>query len=65
MQEGVVILPKSTTPSRIAGNIDICDFTLTEEEMEQMRGLDTGKGVHDPEAPGVGEMLLEKYKIQD
>lgn len=65
MQEGVVILPKSTTPSRIAGNIDIFNFALTEEEMEQMRGLDTGKGVHDPEAPGVGEMLLEKYKTHD
>lgn len=65
MQEGVVILPKSTTPSRIAGNIDMFDFALTEEEMEQMRGLDKGKGVHDPEAPGVGEMLLEKYKVHD
>ena len=63
VQEGFVILPKSTNPKRIAGNIDLFDFKLTEEEMEQMRGLDTGKGSHDPEEPGAGERLLAEYKI--
>lgn len=63
-QEGIVILPKSP-PSSIAGNIDIFDFTLTKEEMEPMRGVDTGKDGHAPETPGIGEMLLEKYKIHD
>lgn len=33
--------------------------------METIRGLDTGKGSHDPEAPGVAEMLLANYKIHD
>ena len=33
--------------------------------METIRGLDTGKGSHDPEAPGVAEMLLANYKIDD
>lgn len=28
-------------------------------------GLDTGKGDHDPEAPGVGEMLPANYKVHD
>ena len=39
---------------RLAGNISISDFELTEEEMKEMRAMDTGKGTHDPEAPGVG-----------
>ena len=60
-----IILPKSTNPDRIAGNIDIFDFELSEEEMEKMRALDTGKGSHDQEAPGVAEMLLANYKIHD
>lgn len=27
--------------------------------------LDTGKGHHDPEAPGVAEMLLQNFKVHD
>lgn len=65
VQEGLIILPKSTNPERIAGNIDIFDFELTEGEMETLRALDTGKGSHDPEAPGIAEMLLANYKIHD
>ncbi len=65
VQEGFIVLPKSTNPERIKGNIDIFDFELTTDEMEQMRTLDTGKGFHDPEAPGIGEMLLANYKVHD
>lgn len=65
VQEGFIVLPKSENPERIAGNIEIFDFELSEEEMEKMRALDTGKGGHDPEAPGVAEMLLANYKIHD
>ena len=65
VQEGFIVLPKSVNPERIAGNLDLFDFELTETEMEQMRALDTGKGTHDPEAPGVAEMLLSNYKVHD
>ena len=65
VQEGLIVLPKSTNPERIAGNIEVFDFELNEEEMERIRALDTGKGSHDPEAPGVAEMLLANYKIHD
>ena len=65
VQDGLIVLPKSTNPARIAGNLDLFDFTLTEDEMDTLRALDTGKGHHDPEAPGVAEMLLQNYKIHD
>lgn len=65
IQSGIIVLPKSTNPERIKGNLDIFDFELSENEMEQMRALDKGKGTHDPEAPGVGEMLLNNYKIHE
>lgn len=65
VQDGLIVLPKSTNPERIAGNLDIFDFALTEDEMDALRVLDTGKGHHDPEAPGVAEMLLQNYKIHD
>lgn len=65
IQSGIIVLPKSTNPERIKGNLDIFDFELAECEMEQIRALDKGKGTHDPEAPGVGEMLLNNYRIHD
>ena len=65
VQDGLIVLPKSTNPERIAGNLDIFDFALTEDEMDALRALDTGKGHHDPEAPGVAEMLLKNFKVHD
>ena len=65
IQEGFIVLPKSTNPERIKGNIDVFDFVLTAEEMKEIETLDTGKGTHDPDAPGVGENLLSRYKIHN
>ena len=45
--------------------INIGDIPMTEEEMQELRELDTGRGTHDPEAPGLGDMLLKKYRIHD
>lgn len=64
-QEGFIVLPKSTHEKRIKGNIDIFDFKLTDEEMKSMEALDTGKGHHDSDAPGVAEMLLANFKVHD
>ena len=65
LQEDLIVLPKSTNPERIAGNLDLFDFALAEDEMQRLRGLDTGKGAHDPEAPGTAEWLLENFKVHD
>lgn len=65
VQEGIIVLPKSTKPARIASNLDIFGFSLTDAEMNEVRALDTGKGHHDPDAPGIGEMLLKNYKVHD
>lgn len=65
VQEGFVVLPKSTNPQHMADNIAIFDFSLTDEDMVRIRGLDTGKGSHDPETPGMGDMLLNAYKVHE
>ncbi len=62
-QKGIVVFPKSVHEARIKSNLDIFGFELTDEEMDQIRALDKGKGMHDPDAPGVGEMLLNAYDI--
>lgn len=39
LQNGVAVIPKSVTPSRIRENIEVFDFTLTKEEMHAIDGL--------------------------
>ncbi|RGY97473.1 aldo/keto reductase [Clostridium sp. AM58-1XD] len=63
IQEGAVIFPKSVNPKRIKSNMEIFDFALTDEEMDKMRALDTGKGGHNPDAPGVAQFLMDAFDI--
>lgn len=39
-QRGVAAIPKSVTPSRIAANIDLFDFDLTNEDLNDLLALD-------------------------
>jgi 2,5-diketo-D-gluconate reductase A len=41
-QREVVVIPKSVKPERMAQNLDIFDFTLTDDQMTQIATLDTG-----------------------
>ncbi|MFC7266092.1 aldo/keto reductase [Streptomyces lutosisoli] len=52
-QRGVVAIPKSVRAERMAENIDIFDFELTDDQMAAIATLDTGTSLffdhHDPE----------------
>jgi 2,5-diketo-D-gluconate reductase A len=41
-QRGVVVIPKTVRPERMAENLDVFDFELTEDEMASIAALDTG-----------------------
>jgi 2,5-diketo-D-gluconate reductase A len=45
IQLGLVTIPRSSNPGRIAENIDIFDFELNEQEMSTISGLDRGESV--------------------
>ena len=62
-QEGIIVFPKSVHLDRIKSNREIFDFNLTATEMAQLRDLDTGKGQHDPDAPGVQARLLAAFDV--
>ncbi|WP_140917964.1 aldo/keto reductase [Limnobaculum xujianqingii] len=50
LQQDMVIIPKSVTPSRIAENVDIYDFALSEEHMTMIDGLNRDyRTGHDPD----------------
>lgn len=42
IQMGNIIFPKSTSPEHIRQNFDIFDFVLSDEDMEEIAGLDNG-----------------------
>ncbi|MGL5897029.1 aldo/keto reductase [Lactococcus lactis] len=63
IQDGIIVFPKSTNPKRIRTNMELFDFELTENEMQQMRNLDKGHGSHNPDAPGVKEFLLSAFDV--
>ena len=44
-QRGVIIIPKSTHKERMAENLNILDFSLTEDDMARIATLDTGKSL--------------------
>ena len=40
VQRGVIVIPKSVTPSRISENASLFDFNLTEAEMKEVDSFD-------------------------
>lgn len=41
LQRGIVVIPKSTHKERMAENLNVFDFTLTDADMQSIAGLDT------------------------
>ncbi|MGI6052859.1 MAG: aldo/keto reductase [Bilifractor sp.] len=65
VQRGVVIIPKSTHVERMEQNLDIWDFTLTDEEMAKIAAKDLGHSeIVDHSDPAFVSMVLG-MKIHD
>ena len=45
VQSGIIVIPKSVRVERMKENIEILDFTLSNEELEEISHLDTGHGI--------------------
>lgn len=45
IQSGVVVIPKSSHKNRMAENLNIFDFTLTNDDMKKIEALDTGESL--------------------
>ena len=57
IQRDVVVIPKSVRPDRMAENLDVFDFELTDDEMTRIAALDTGaSAVLRPPRPRHGQL---------
>ncbi len=45
VERNIVVIPKSVTPSRIISNYDVFDFSLDEEDMKEIRKINTGRKI--------------------
>ena len=45
IQNGIIIIPKTTHKERMVENIDLFDFTLSDDDLQEIRLLDTGRNV--------------------
>ena len=57
LQQGRSAIPKSTTPQRIAENIDVFDFQLSDQDLAAIDALDTGRRG----GPEPTDITLEKF----
>ena len=65
LQSNVVVIPKSTHKERMAQNIDVFDFTLSEADMEAIRKLDEGESLFfNHYDPATVEMLTNMGKTR-
>lgn len=65
LQSNVVVILKSTHKERMAQNIDVFDFTLSEADMEAIRKLDEGESLFFSHYdPATVEMLTNMGKTR-
>lgn len=57
--EGIIVLPQSTRTERMASNLAIDDFSLSETDKELIRNMDTGKAL----AADFNDLELAEYLL--
>ncbi|WP_405705850.1 aldo/keto reductase [Streptomyces xanthophaeus] len=65
VQRQVVVIPKSVRADRMAENIDVFDFELSEDEMTRIAALDTGRSVFFDHRDPAAAAQLGNARIHD
>lgn len=64
-QRGVSVIPKSTHVERIKENLDIWDFSLNDEEMQQIKTLDRGQSLYIDHNSVDATEMFNNWKIHE
>jgi len=64
VQSGVIVIPKSTHKERMIEYINVFDFSLTEDEMQKIEGLDRAETLFmDHQDPEAMERFFARFQI--
>ncbi|MGO4548434.1 aldo/keto reductase [Paenibacillus sp. 2TAB23] len=64
LNRDTIVIPKSSNPKRIKENIDILDFHLSDEEMDRIGEMDTGKRYSvNPKGYNVNPIVVSLMKL--
>ena len=64
VQRGGVVLPKSVTPARIASNLEVFDFELSDAEMASLNALECGYRTCIPKNAKTGEVPRDASALE-
>ena len=58
LQQGLIVIPKSTHADRMAANFEVFDFELSDDEMRQIQSLDKGEAGRTGSNPATASFLF-------
>lgn len=61
-QRGIAVIPKSNNQGRLAANLDVCSFDLSEQDIKQISSLDKGLRFNNPADVSVTQFVTGKSK---
>ncbi|WP_229904472.1 aldo/keto reductase [Lentzea cavernae] len=65
IQRGAVVIPKSVRAERMAENLDVFDFELTDDQLAQLAALDTGSSLFLNHRDPVVTSRLGSYRVPE